>query len=205
MKAYAIALGLLAVIASSLAGVFFNQVRTEKDQVTHLTLSTVSLQKQLSEVQQAKTEAETTASTQARSYERKIAVLTAAGQVVLDGHGEPVYNITSSSMSSSEVESMVRGEYEVQLMQKDTQLSTLSTQLETLKTRTSKPALRPVTLGWGYQAPSLNPSTWAGGRHWADVGYNLMLGPWEFTVNGLVGLPTVGSGISGMLLFQVQP
>lgn len=208
-KAWAWGLGILFVVATSIAGIFFNQVKTERESVKSLTTSQTELQHKLETAEAAKTTAENHATSLAQSYERKIAVLK-DGQAVLDGHGMPVFNTESGSMSRSEIESLVRTSYDRQLVEKDERYGLLKIDFDSLKAKTSRPALRPITLALGYQVRSFKAEDIGAGRWWPGLGYNMQLGPWVGTLSALVGLPGPGldltwGSVGGMAMMQVIP
>lgn len=202
-KMIAYAVMVLAVLASTFAGILLNRVTITTLALSVSQTANTALVKERDEARQALTESESRWSQKAQTYEKRIAALDAKGNPALDGKGLPIFNVELGSMTQSEQVNLMKTSYESKLTEKDSKFEQLSREMQELKTKTTKPGLRPITLMVAYEFEDLKD--FAGGRWAPGMGYNFQLGPWTWTAGAELALPQGTLGLGYRAVLQVQP
>lgn len=171
-KAISASILVLMFFALTMAGSFAMRIRTYEKTMAAKDKELTTSQSQLKEEQLKSHQLSTQLSTSKSTYERKLAALNAAGQPLLDGHGNPIFNEERGSADTSELMQKTLDMNQKQILSLSSLVVQKDSEIQTLTQKVSRPGMSAWDFSLGYSLPISMLGAPALGATWAGAGWH---------------------------------
>ncbi len=195
---------MLFAIATAAAGLFFNQVRTSREEAHSSRLAMEAKEIERAEAVNKTAQLREELSTSESKRLRLTAVRDASGNPALDGHGNAIFNREEIASNWQERLTLLDSSYKSKLTEKDTTINQLSEEMATIKASMTKPSRSPWGFGLGYSAPFKTWLNYTEARYWGGVAYHVPIFGLDAGLHGMVGA-TIAGDTEAKLYLELRP